>query len=57
MNPNNQDKWDNMEEMINFKAIWADNGDKISMIYTGTGATTSMVTRTGQKNINSLIDH
>lgn len=42
---------------MKFKEIWADNGDSISVSYTGTGATTSMVTRTGQKNINSIIDH
>lgn len=41
-----------------FRALWADNGDTISLIYAGTGATTSSVTRKGEKsNIASLFDH
>lgn len=38
--------------------IWADNGDAISKIYAGTGATTSSVTRRGQnKSFFSYFDH
>ena len=41
-----------------FRILWADNGDAISTIYTGTGATTSSVTRKGNKsNITSVFDH
>ena len=29
------------------REIWANNGDSISIIYAGTGATTSSVTRRG----------
>jgi hypothetical protein len=40
------------------RKLWADNGDTISKIYTGTGATTSSVTRKGEKSgITSFIDH
>jgi len=40
------------------RKLWADNGDAISKIYTGTGATTSSVTRKGDKSgITSFIDH
>lgn len=38
--------------------MWADNGDIIAKIYAGTGATTSSVTRNGQKSgILSALDH
>lgn len=38
--------------------MWGDNGDQISKIYAGTGATTSSVTRKGEKSgITSLFDH
>lgn len=40
-----------------FKNIWADNGDHISKIYTGTGATTSSTTRKGKGRLIGLIDH
>ena len=40
-----------------FKNIWADNGDHISKIYTGTGATTSSTTRKGKGGILGLLDH
>lgn len=40
-----------------FKHIWADNGDYISKIYTGTGATTSSTTRKGKGGIFGAIDH
>ena len=40
------------------RTIWADNGDAISKIYAGTGATTSSVTRRGQnKSFFSYFDH
>lgn len=42
----------------NLRTIWADNGDMISLIYAGTGATTSSVTRNGEKsNLGSIFDH
>lgn len=38
--------------------MWADNGDIISLIYTGTGATTSSTTRKGEKSgLTSIFDH
>ena len=43
--------------MHKFKYIWADNGDEISKIYTGTGATTSSTTRKGKGGITGMIDH
>lgn len=42
---------------MKYQHTWADNGDQISQVYTGTGATTSMMTRTGQQNLNTIIDH
>lgn len=40
------------------RSLWANNGDAISIVYSGTGATTSSVTRKGQKSsIGSIIDH
>ena len=40
------------------RTLWADNGDAISKIYTGTGATTSSVTRKGEKStFTSFLDH
>lgn len=40
------------------RQLWADNGDAISRIYTGTGATTSSVTRKGDKSaLTSFLDH
>jgi len=41
----------------NFKNIWADNGDAISIHYAGTGSVISNVTRTGKRNFFGLIDH
>ena len=40
-----------------FKNVWADNGDYISKIYTGTGATTSSTTRKGSSGLIGLLDH
>ena len=41
-----------------FRKIWADNGDNIAKIYAGTGATTSSVTRKGDKSgLHSFFDH
>ena len=40
-----------------YKNVWADNGDYISKIYTGTGATTSSTTRKGKGGLLGLIDH
>jgi len=40
-----------------FKHLWADNGDHISKIYTGTGATTSSTTRKGKGGLLGLLDH
>lgn len=34
----------NEEAIAKFRQLWADNGDCISKIYTGTGATTSSTT-------------
>lgn len=43
--------------MFNFKNIWADNGDYVSKIYTGTGATTSSTTRKGKGGVLGFMDH
>lgn len=52
-----QDKSD-MHFIESFRQLWADNGDAISFIYTGTGATTSSVTRNGEKaSLSSFFDH
>ena len=34
--------------IIQFKNIWADNGDQLSYLYAGTSCTTSAVTREGK---------
>lgn len=40
------------------RKLWANNGDQISVIYAGTGATTSSVTRKGEKStLTSFLDH
>ncbi|EPZ31706.1 DNase I-like protein [Rozella allomycis CSF55] len=39
-----------------FNDIWADNGDELSRIYTGTGALKSGFTRTGKRTIAGLMD-
>lgn len=40
------------------RKLWANNGDQISLIYAGTGATTSSVTRKGEKStFTSFFDH
>ena len=48
----------NTHFISDFRRIWADNGDNISTIYAGTGATTSSVTRKGEKSgLRSVFDH
>lgn len=45
-------------ELTDFRILWANNGDAISMVYAGTGATTSSVTRRGDKSsLTSALDH
>ena len=41
----------------NFKTIWADNGDFISKLYSGTGSTTSSLTRKGKTGFFGMLDH
>lgn len=36
--------------------MWADNGDELSRIYTGTGALKSGFTRTGKRTIAGFLD-
>jgi phosphatidylinositol-bisphosphatase len=52
---------DNLKQVhpfvANFKNIWADNGDAISIHYAGTGSVISNVTRTGKRNFFGLLDH
>lgn len=43
--------------IVNFKNIWADNGDYISKHYTGTGSTHTNITRTGKRDFMGLLDH
>lgn len=48
----------NMPFFEKMRKVWANNGDIISIIYAGTGATTSSVTRKGEKSsITSFLDH
>mmetsp|Transcript_5987 Transcript_5987/g.5306 ORF Transcript_5987/g.5306 Transcript_5987/m.5306 type:complete len:268 (+) Transcript_5987:649-1452(+) len=43
--------------IVNFKHIWAENADIISMHYSGTGSVISTVTRTGKKDFFGMLDH
>ena len=38
------------------KEMWADNGDSLSLLYTGSGALNSEYARTGKRTIAGLID-
>ena len=40
-----------------FKNLWADNGDYLSLQYTGTGSTISSVTRDGKQGFKGMISH
>ncbi|KAL7746825.1 Inositol-1,4,5-trisphosphate 5-phosphatase 1 [Sorochytrium milnesiophthora] len=44
------------EYILNFKGLWADNGDLISRIYAGTGALKSGFTRNGKRTLAGLLD-
>ena len=41
----------------NFKDIWAENGDKISIQYAGTASTITTVTKTGGHNLKGIFKH
>ena len=41
----------------NFKHIWAENGDSISMQYSGTASTITTVTKTGGHSLMGLLQH
>ena len=43
--------------IVQFKNLWADNGDDLSFLYAGTGCTTSEVTREGKQGIFGIIGH
>lgn len=43
--------------LIGYKNVWADNGDILSMHYTGTGSVISNVTRVGKRSMMGKIDH
>ena len=43
--------------ILQFKNVWADNGDVISQHYAGTGSVISQVTRTGKEGFFGMIDH
>lgn len=45
------------EFIINFKHLWADNGDALSRHYAGTASTISNVTRTGKSTFLGLFEH
>ena len=47
----------NNEFKENFKDIWAKNGDKISIQYSGTASTITTVTKTGGHNLKGFIQH
>jgi hypothetical protein len=40
-----------------FKHCWADNGDGVSMHYTGTGSTHTNITREGRRNFMGVVSH
>ncbi|KAM3130355.1 hypothetical protein pb186bvf_017558 [Paramecium bursaria] len=40
-----------------FKNIWADHGDMLSIQYTGTGSTHTNITRTGKRDVQGMIEH
>ena len=39
-----------------FKLLWANNGDKISLFYAGTDATTSILAREGDKSYYKILN-
>ena len=39
-----------------WKEVWADNGDALSMVYTGTGALRSSYTRSGKRTLSGFMD-
>ena len=41
----------------NFKDLWAENGDEISIQYAGTASTITTVTKTGGHNLMGIIQH
>ena len=41
----------------NFKDLWAENGDQISIQYAGTASTITTVTKTGGHNLMGMIQH
>jgi len=43
--------------IINFKHLWADNGDALSKHYSGTGSPISNVTRTGKGTFFGMLEH
>ena len=43
--------------ILSLKNIWADNGDYLSLQYTGTGSTHSDAIRTGKRDINGMLSH
>jgi hypothetical protein len=43
--------------ILNFKNVWADHGDAISLHYAGTGSTISSVTRSGGGGLFGLLKH
>lgn len=45
------------EFIINFKRLWADNGDVLSKHYSGTGSPISNVTRTGKGSFLGMLEH
>lgn len=40
----------------NFKRLWANNGDKVSLFYAGTDATTSILAREGDKSYFKILN-
>lgn len=43
--------------MENFKELWADNGDFISVQYAGTGSTITTITKNGKHGFFGLFQH
>lgn len=43
--------------ILQYKNVWADNGDVISWHYAGTGSVISNVTRTGKETFLGMLDH
>ncbi len=47
----------NSEVLNNFNRLWAENGDSISLHYTGIGSTHTDITKTGKRTLFGTVNH